>query len=194
MKSAKIGSHNSGTWPNLIRFNVTGTNVVASGQPIVTGLYYQYAGASTNLSVQYYLGGDFNSLGTNNTFRTQVALPKTGANSVFFTSAAVGTVNVPPGTYSVFGKISDGTHSRYLYAPQLVQILPASPVLGIVNQPGQLTINVTGVLGQKIVLQSSADLQTWQPLATNLNFTGSWLYPISNAPSSTLKFFRAMTF
>ena len=73
----------------------------------------------------------------------QMALPSTGVNSVNFTAESVSTAGTPPGTYSVYAKISDGVHSRYLYAPQLLQIQAPSPIfLGITNVAGQVLVTI----------------------------------------------------
>ena len=105
------------------------------------------------------------------------------------------TTNVPPGVYAIYGKISDGTHIRYLYTPELVEIVPsqAPPVLGTIKLNGaQFVISVNGLSGQTIVLQSSPDLQKWLALATNTLTSSSWNYT-NNAPQNVSEqFYRAL--
>jgi hypothetical protein len=184
---------NNGIWPNLIQFNIAGTNSVTPGEPITASFYYQYGGPSTNLTAQFYFGGDFNPYDSKNTFVTEVSLPGTGINYVDYDSVSLSTSNFPPGTYSVFGKISDGTHTRFLYAPQLVTIHPPPTVsLGIAQLGSQFIIRIHGPPNQTAVLQSSANLQTWQPIATNLLNANAWLYTNTIPASSPRQFFRAI--
>lgn len=185
---------NSGAWPNLIQFNLTGTNVVTKNQTIPAAFYYQYGGHASNVTVQFYFDGDLNPYGTNGIFAMQLSLPNTGVNSVYLDSINLATTNIPSGTYAVYGKISDGTHARYLYTPQLVQIISPPPLLlGVPKITGnQFIIAITGIPGQKIVLQSSANLQSWQPLATNTLTAGGWLYTNTVSLGSSRGFYRAI--
>jgi hypothetical protein len=64
------------------------------------------------------------------------------------------------------------------------------PVLGIQKSGNNLaTITISGVSGQKIILQSSANLKTWTPIATNTLTTSSWNY--TNSLPTSQQFYRA---
>jgi len=185
---------NNGTWPNLIQFNVVETNIVAAGQTIAAKFYYQYAGASNSVTAQFYFDNDFNPYNTNSTFITEISLPNTGINSVDYNTVNLTTTNVPPGVYAIYGRISDGTHTRYLYAPELVEIVPspAPPVLENIKLIGaQFVISVSGLSGQTIVLQSSSDLHNWLSLATNTLTSDSWNYTNNAPPNVSGQFYRA---
>jgi hypothetical protein len=186
---------NLGAWPNLIQFNVVGESSVAAGQTIGTKFYYQYGGASRNLTAQFYLDADWNPYNTNSTLITEISLTNTGVNSVFSNSVNLVTTNVPPGTYAVYGKISDGTHTRYLYAPELVEIAASQqpPVMGIAQLSStQLVISVSGFPGQTVMVQSSPDLQNWSPVVTNILTMASWSYTNSASSNVSEQFYRAV--
>jgi hypothetical protein len=106
----------------------------------------------------------------------------------------INTTSVQPGTYTLYGKISDGVRTRYLYAPEPVTIVSSrQPNLGISKVSGaQFAIAIDGVSGQTIVIQLSTDLKTWVPTATNTLTTASWNYT-NNPPSNMAsQFYRAL--
>lgn len=185
---------NSGTWPNIIKFDVIGTNTVIAGNPISTKLYYQYGGLS-NLTAHIYFDQDFNPYNSNSVSVLSLQPPATGTNSVsFYSNLGLPTTNVTSGIYAIYATISDGKHTRYLYAPELVQITSSlqPPVLVITKSAGtKFVITVEGISGQTIVLQSSTDLHTWLSLATNTLATGSWNYT-NSATNFSEQFYRGV--
>jgi len=187
-------SANNGTWPNLIKFDVVGTNIVTTGQAIATKFYYQYGGRSNNVTAQFFFDSNLNPYNSNSTSITAISLPNTGTDSVHPTNINLTTSNMPPGVYAIYGKISDGNHTRYLYAPELVEIISSQPpVLGI-GKPngGQVVVGVSGVAGQTVVLQSSSDLHTWVALATNTLTSSGWNYTNSGVQNVSKQFYRAV--
>jgi hypothetical protein len=187
---------NNGTWPNVIRLNLTGTNLVAIGQTNTVKLYYQWARPVTsNAIVSIYLDDDFNPYNGNERLMKQVTAPGTTAGQV--SSGTVGftpnVTNATPGFHSVFAKITGGGRTRYLYAPEILTVVSSfqPPRLDIASvNSSQLRVDVLGLPGQRVVLQSSSDFQSWQPFATNWLATNRWSYFANQTPGGR-KFYRA---
>jgi len=190
---------NNGGWPNLITLTRIFTNAVALGQPMPVQFYYQWAQPGTSLAtLDIYLDADANPLNTNQILLCNIALPGTGAGSVGFsaTNLLLTATNVVPGPYSVLGKLTAGAQSRFLYAPQSVQVLAPSapPTLDIVKLTAtNFRIGVNAQSGQTVVLESSPDLQSWLPLATNVMTSARWDYTNSPAPGLEANYYRALT-
>jgi hypothetical protein len=125
-------------------------------------------------------------------------LPGTGATSVGLgaISMPVTASNASPGWHSLYAAIRGGGRTRYLYAPQLVQVLSIyqPPVLGIAPAvSNQFRITINGLPGQNIVLQTSPDLAIWRPVATNLFSTNIWVYTNTTIGANKLYFRATLT-
>jgi len=188
-------SSDSGEWPDLIKLNLTGTNVVAEGDSIFARFYYQYGGRASNVTCEFYFDRDFNTLGSNSLFTSRYRLTNTGIGSVFIGNVGLSTSNTPPGTYALYGKISDGSHTRYLYAPELVQVIGSrqAPLLSIASvNANQLLVSVSGVSGQTLILESSSDLKNWVPVTTNTLSSNPWVYRNNSPGAPAWEFYRAV--
>jgi hypothetical protein len=188
-------AQNNGTWPNLIKLNVTGTNVVTRGEPIIARFYYQYGGVASNVTCQFYLDGDFNVFGSNNVFTSQYLLSNTGIGSVLMVDVTLNTSNALVGTFGLHGKISDGSHTRYLYAPEIVTVISArqAPFLSSPSMnANQLLVSLNGVPGRTVVLESSSDLRNWVPLSTNTLSSSPWIYTNPTPAAFAVQFYRAV--
>ena len=188
----------NGNWPNLIRFDRTETNQVTQGKSTPVSFAYQWARVDTNLAtVSIYLDDDFNPFNQNQRLLAQIPVPANGASYVSFvtTNITFEATNAAPGDYQLFGAISGGGRTRYLYAPETVQIIsgPQPPRMEI-QKPNdtQFVVSIAGAPGQTIVLQTSPDLKTWFPLVTNSLTTEQWFYTNSLSTDGLQNFYRAV--
>ena len=191
---------NTGVWPNLVRFFRTDTNQVTQGQSVAVTFYYQWARTNAGTAtVSFYIDDDFNPLNSNARLLNQLVVPATGASAVSYSTVSLPlyATNAQPGYHALYASITGAGHTRYLYSPQLVYVVPAvnqqPPTLDIAAiSSDQFVIGINGVAGQGITLQGSADLQNWIPLATNTLVSARWTYT-NTAPTGFLQqFFRAV--
>ena len=189
---------NNSAWPNVIRFNLGVTNPTPVGTAIPFSLYHQ-SGSNQNVSVdlRLFLDADLNPYDTNEIQVLQTTLTGTGTNSIAFTngSFAADPALVGPGSYRVFARISDGGHSRFLYAPGRLTLTastlpPWLTPVGITNNQFQLQIH--GYTGQRIVVQASTDLLSWVPISTNTLTTGSAEIFDGPVAGQSQRFYRAV--
>jgi len=175
---------NNGSYPNLLRINLSGTNLIAQGQSNAASFYYQWAkSANSNATVSLFLDDDFNPSNGNEHLVRQFPLSGTTSNNVGFvlTDMNIAGTNTTPGVHSLYASITGGGRTRYLYAPELVTVFSSfqAPRLAIsrdnVNSL-RVRVDVNGVAGQRVVLQSTTDFRTWQSLATNWLVTDRWSY------------------
>lgn len=168
-------------WPDVIKFNLTGANSAQQGQTNVSvKISYQWAQpASSNATLSVYLDNDYNPLNANQTFIGQFSAAGSGLSSSLFAGISVNlslnATNAPIGYHVLYAKITGGGKTRYLYAPEIIQVLPA---VRITTQPSSQTVwagsNVTfnltasGVPTLKYQWRKNGSNITG---ATNANFT-----------------------
>jgi len=188
---------NHGSWPNLIKLNRLDTNAVVLGQTTWVSFYYQWAQPDTsNAVVTFYLDDDSNPLNANQTLLHQILVPGNGASAVSYAGVnlTLDPTNAAPGFHAFYATITGGGRTRYLYAPELVQVIPSPqpPTLDIARlKPAQFRITVNGQAGQTIILQQSTDLQSWLPLVTNTLADTPWLFTNSPPAAPSPRFYRA---
>ena len=187
---------NNGNWPNVLRFNLLSSNVVAHEQTNIIDFYFQWA-RSTNAqaTISIYTDEDFNPWnGNEHWVRDFVATGTTGADIMHRSPRLIlSASNAPPGVHSLFAKTSANGRSRYLYAPELLTVLSSfqPPQLTMMRQSStNMTVRVRGLAGQRIVLERSSDLAGWNSFATNWLTQPTWDYT-EPAAGKNARFFRA---
>jgi len=188
---------NNGLWPNLIRLNLTSTNVVAVGATNHLTYLYQYGAASEpTCLIELYLDDDLNPFNGNLGIIAQHERASTG-----ITGIGTGSIqwipnaqNVPPGTYAIYGRITANGRQRYLYAQEILQLEPslAPPTLDLEDAgSNQFRITVHGFTGQRIILQASSDLTSWTPIGTNVLAGTEWELLDQESGGHERRFYRA---
>ena len=198
---------NSGLWPNLLTLNIASTNLnpfeknrqgytITAGESLPLKLTFQYGQLqNTNLTLKIFLDPDFNPYSTNETPLQTFPLQATGVGNVTTLNTAIsGSQSAAPGIYAIGAAIADGIRVRYLYAPELLHLLPSvqPPEIG---QPqinsGFIQADVHGAIGQTIVVDTSLNLIDWTPIATNQFSSSVWIFRDAFEPDAKLKAYRA---
>jgi hypothetical protein len=187
---------NSLEWPNIIKLNLTGTNRIVQGQTNSVSAYIQASralGSDAKLSV--FLDSDFNPWNGNERLLNEISLSQNPTFQIGFGTLnfAANETNSRPGVHAIFGRITGGGKTRYLYAPELITIFssaepPELAIAGGGSLPSQ--VDVIGQPGQRFVLEDSTDLLSWQSLSTNWLTADVWSY-FDTRPTTPTRFYRA---
>ncbi|MEP6956115.1 MAG: hypothetical protein ABI883_04765 [Chthoniobacterales bacterium] len=189
----------AGLWPNPIRFQVTTPSSITAGQSFTVTLYDQ-AGSSAagEVALDLLLDPDANLFNGNEIVVAQLLLPRTGTNAVSLQALAIGTQgSLPPGSYAVCARLSDGGRSRYLYAPQHLTVTPTpSPPRidagSLLRVSGIVQFDVHAMPGQAVMVEATIDLIAWTPLQTH-TFTGSvWQFVDGAAAKFDRRIYRVV--
>jgi len=189
---------NDGSWPNIIKLNITGKNIFAVGQSTSLKYFYQFGqNNSQSADLQFYLDNDLNPWNANASQVYQATVSGSGTNFLRigtneFTPNPVTTI---PGIYAIYGKITFGGRTRYLYAPELVQLKPSlrPPLLKqLFWTNNRLQFNVSGLPGQTLSVQRSADFRSWTSIATNTLSGFDWVFSDLGSGSDSHRFYRVV--
>jgi len=194
----------AGNWPNVMCFNLISPAQAERGTFAQFSLYYQWAQPSaSNATLSVYLDDDFNPYNGNSHLIQQETINGTGAagttvsywDSINPLVAALTESNAPLGLHSLYASISGGGRTRYLYAPEMIEVLPAavvpSPVLNISTDGTNLvlywTTNASG-----FSLLSTTDLSLPSAWVTNseLPVVLGANFVVTNAPDGVQRFYR----
>jgi hypothetical protein len=190
---------NSGAWPNIMTLeaispNSSETNTVTllSRSTLSLRLRYQ-AGQSGSAPKNFalLLDPDANALNTNAAILYSGPLPASGVDAVTSTNLTVALSSVAPGKYLLAARITDGSHTRFLYG--LSPLVVSEPLrqleFGMPSVVGdKLLLQIFGNAGQRIVVEQSSSLPVWIPAVTNL-LTGNSVtleLPFNPAPGAVL--------
>jgi len=189
---------NNGSWPNIIKFNIAGTNIFAIGQTTSLKYFYQFGQSSSqSADLRFYIDNDLNPWNGNATQIYQQNVFGSGTNflkngTFDFTPNPATSV---PGFYAIYGKITFGGHTRYLYAPEIVQLKPSlqAPTLRqTLWANNRFQFNVSGYTGQNAVVQASTDLRAWSPLMTNTLTRSDWVFIDGQTATNPKRFYRVV--
>ena len=211
---------NSGRWPNLITLKLAGNNyvpltniygleevrafVVDQGGVIEPRVLYQYGGDGISQAVlRIFLDSDSNPYNPNRTEIQSLTIFPTGTNRVGATNVLV-RLNpriVAAGRYFVYGEISSGNNRRYLYAPEILVVLPQLSLAlprRDPTDPNTWQVRVTGARDISVAVERTTDFQTWTRLPgaylrgeTN-SLTGIAEFSDRNSSISKQIFYRAL--
>jgi hypothetical protein len=188
---------NNGAWPNILKLNVTGTNGLSVDDPIALTFFSQFGNTTAVSEIRFYLDADANPFTPNNIELLQTNLRATGIANVASNPFEIfaNRTNTPPGIYNLFASISDGVHTRFLYAPEKLILTPSQSVPKISSPQfanGQFSFSISGFRGQRIALQTSTNLLEWISLGTNTMGNSPLPFVDSSSGNFSQRYFRAV--
>jgi hypothetical protein len=192
---------NSGLWPNAIRLARTASGSIPAGSPFsLTFAHQSGASAAGSSGVRIFLDNDTNPYNGNETVIDERLLPDTGTSAVQISTltATANAASVPPGSYAIGARITDGVRARYLYAFDSVVIAPSqqAPAIDAATlsraTDGSVHFNVLGFSGQKVAILATTDFAEWTPIATHTFSGPSWFFLDASAGDFTQRFYKAV--
>jgi hypothetical protein len=183
---------NSGLWPNVIRCSLP-AGQVAAGESFALDLHHQSGASATGDSeLSIFLDFDCNPWNGNEIELARSALARTSPATVTQSNFAIPvSAAVPPGTYAVLSKITDGNHSRSCYAATgLEVVLP--PIIDqdtLRLEGGLITFTIVAMAGQTITLLASENLIDWEPIATMPLTANTWEFTDPDSASHRRRFY-----
>ena len=189
---------NNGKWPNVMRLNLVSTNKAQQGTSALFSLYFQWAQpAASNATIRIYLDDDFNPFNGNSHQVQQVNVAGTGTagTSISYWDsfsplvAPLNESNAPAGFHSVYASISGGGRTRYLYAPEIIQILSAPPPILLSTLSGTNIVISWSTNSTGFTLQSTTNFASWISNPPPPVVSGG-SYVVTNPVAGGVKFYR----
>ena len=171
---------------------------VAAGGSFPIEVYHQsgIAGAG-EVELRVLLDVDFNPWNDNEIEVDRRALLNTGPDNVARNEFAVDidAAGMASGNFAVFVQIDDGTRTRYLYAPQLLEITSGSPTPSIDRDSvtmlgGIIGFDVLATPGQQVALMATTDLEVWAQVATHQFTSDVWHFADPESSRFPRRFYR----
>jgi uncharacterized delta-60 repeat protein len=157
-------------WPNIVNLTMDTPDqrIGAGGTISVTFSYQDYANGAT---ITFYLDSDKNPYdGCQIAYPVPVSWAATGADPSEQHVQIQTDASIPLGSYFVFAKISDGTHTRFFYAPGSVTIATTTT---LVSSPNPSTF------GQNLTFTATVNVASATPTGTVQFFDDSTILHIS---------------
>ena len=185
----------NGNWPNVIRFNLVSANQTQQGTNISVKYFYQWAQPSTSTaSLSFYLDNDQNPLNANNNLLRQINVPGNGALYVSYQTLnlPLNATNATVGNHLVYAKITGGGRTRYVYAPEMLTVMPPPdtkpPWVSITNPPSaktytnSQTVTISANATDNVAVTSVAfyDGVTLMGTDTNTPYIYAWSFTGAN--------------
>jgi hypothetical protein len=173
---------NAGTWPNVILCQLLDTRPAGAEGSIELKVTHQSGAADAgDIRLDVFLDADRNPYNGGEIELATRIVANTGPEKVESTSltVALDADSVPPGSYSLFAVVDDGTRRRSLYAAGVISVgsAVAPPSIdsdSLVVTAGTVSFNVHALPGQHVAVRASADLEQWTAIATKVMTDSVW--------------------
>ena len=191
---------NSGLWPNAILCELMTSDPVAAGDSFPLAVYHQSgSGLAGEIELRVLLDADFNPWNGNEIEVDRRALPNTGTGEIMRSelTVSIDAASTAPGRFAVCAQVGDGTRTRYLYAPQTLELTSSNQPLTIDRDSvtmlgGVIGFDVLASPGQQVALMATTDLEDWVQIGSHLFTTGVWQFTDLESPLFPRRFYKPM--